>query len=700
MTAKPGLPRSLKQTLRETGVSPIDTPKLGFVKHLLFLKPYVDECARLMHKASRKRRLGSPWDILPSSKPADVLIIVPPFASLWFPSLAAHVLQSCVRRAGYGVDILYANMLLASTIGETTYDQIVNEIAAMVGERLFARAAFDVPPLGRNADEMFDPRQIFGKESEIYRRGLYADGEEYSRFWAFEMKSISVPKLQNLERSIPGWLDQLAKSIASRGYKIVGCTSTFQQIAPSIALLNHVKRNQSEVVTVLGGGNCEGEMAEGLATICPHVDYIFSGESEATFPEFVSSVLAGSRPTSRIVSGRPCIDLDALPTPAYAEYFQQRSSFLPLSASHRWTSISYETSRGCWWGQKQHCTFCGLNGEGMGYRRKSADRVIEELRSIMKESPTRSIIMADNIMPREYFKTLLPRMREELPRLNIFYEQKSNMSFDDVLALKKAGINSIQPGIEALSSRLLKLMRKGVLARQNLMLLRYGRIAGVKLEWNMLCGFPNDERAAYEETLALIPLIVHLQPPSGLWHLNIDRFSPYFFEPSAHNVKNIRPWQVYEDFLPEGCDTRKIAYHFEGDYPCATHQHLDFVAEVRKQTKLWIQQWSRSYKERPELKICQHNGRYVLVDTRGVSGQEIFRYIEDDEAVRLMHAKPYADTPQEHDAVKSGLAVVVDNWFVPLAVAQQDVYRTLTEPSTARVPNEVPEHLLVRASAG
>ena len=31
-----------------------------------------------------------------------------------------------------------------------------------------------------------------------------------------------------------------------------------------------------------------------------------------------------------------------------------------------------ETSRGCWWGERSHCTFCGLNGMGMTYRSKNS----------------------------------------------------------------------------------------------------------------------------------------------------------------------------------------------------------------------------------------------------------------------------------------------------------------------------------------
>src|SRR5436309_709930 len=143
--------------------------------------------------------------------------------------------------------------------------------------------------------------------------------------------------------------------------------------------------------------------------------------------------------------------------------------------------------------------------------------------------------------------------------------------------MKRAGISTIQPGIEALSTRLLKRMRKGVSAYQNLMLLRYARAAGVEMTWNLLWGFPGDEPEAYEETLALLPLIHHLEPPSVVGQLSIDRFSPYFFEPDAHGVRNVRPLAAYGDVFPEGTALAKVAYHFVADFPSGGYDRIDTI---------------------------------------------------------------------------------------------------------------------------
>jgi ribosomal peptide maturation radical SAM protein 1 len=638
-----------------------------------------------LHAASRRirRRSSGPAGGEGIAKPllldgkAQVLLIVPPFGSLWYPSIAAQSLRACLVREGFTAEVLYANMLLAAEIGESAYDQIVASFVPFTGERFFARAAFDLPPLGRDAEHMFDPRRIYGGDRSHFFLGLYPGSEVASR--GAVKDEMDLDQLRSLEARSVAWVDFLAKAIAARDHAIVGCTTTFQQTVASVAILNRIKLLRPDIVTVLGGANCEGEMATGLLSLGAGIDYIFSGESEQTFPGFVASVLGGKRPAEPIIVGEPCREMDQLPTPASQTFFEQRSYYLPHAAvpAHA-TYLTYESSRGCWWGQKQHCTFCGLNGEGMPFRYKSADRVIADLRCLLNESPTRNVSMTDNIMPRQYLRTLLPRLSKELPGINIAYEQKSNLTFSEILALKQGGVNTIQPGIEALSSGLLKLMRKGVDARQNLMLLRYGRIAGMHLLWNLICGFPNDQVEWYRETTRLVPLLSHLQPPSGLWHLSIDRFSPYFFEASRHSISNLQPKPVYADFLPSQADIPKIAYHFLADYVTDSHVYLGEILQLAHAVQGWIKKWQREYQLRPELKLCRNGQCYVLFDTRGLSGTERVRYIDIDEASLLVNARVYTGTTAENDAVARKLAVRTDNWFVPLVVARQELFAQLS----------------------
>ncbi len=596
-------------------------------------------------------------------RPADVLIVVPPFSTLIYPSLGAHLLQAIAHREGASVQVLYANLLLAAEIGRPAYERICDaSLATLLGERFFARSAYGLPPLGRGAEEMFSLVRDYGAERAAR---IDLDYEERRR--------VDLEEVRGLEAQAGEWLERVAGEIAAAGYPVVGCTSMFQQTAAGVALLNRVKSRSPGTVTILGGANCEAEMGEAIAALETGVDYVFSGESEETFRDFLREVRAGRRPAGKLRRGKPLTDMDALPTPDLADYYEQIAAFLDgtLAAADTW--ITYETSRGCWWGQRQHCTFCGLNGEGMGFREKSADRVLAELAVLARGYPSRNVMMSDNIMPFTFFKTLLPRLAERGGPLNLFYEQKANLSLEKVLLLKRAGIATIQPGIEALSTRLLKRMRKGVSGYQNLMLLRYARSAGVEMTWNLLWGFPGDEPAAYEETLALLPLLHHLEPPSVVGQLSIDRFSPYFFEPAAHGVRNIRPLAAYGDVFPEGTALDKVAYHFVADFDSGGYDRIETIHALRREVARWREEWYGEGSAPPELRIGLYEGEHALIDTRGLPGTTEVQLIDRATATLLLTGRPYLATEPEDLAVERRLAVVMDGWFLPLATADPEM---------------------------
>jgi len=608
----------------------------------------------------------------------DVLLIVPPFATLKHPTLGVHLLQGCARQAGFRVQVVYATVLLASLMGEENYGQICDApMGSFAAERFFARAAFNLPPLGRRARQMFEPAWLIETEEE----GEIGAGSA-------PPPDLDLRTLKRLEKDYAqDFVETVAKRVSESSYKIVGCTTMFEQTTASVALLNRIKRFNKDIVTILGGANCEGEMARGLVSVGAEIDYIFSGESEAVFPAFIETILAGKRPRQQIIQGNPCRQMDTLPTPRFAEFYEQRTRHLPVSRVRlEETEIPYETSRGCWWGEKQHCTFCGLNGEGMAFREKSPARVVEELSLLVRNHPTRKIVMTDNIMPHSYFKTLLPQLTENFSEIDIYYEQKANLSLPKVLALKRAGITSIEAGIEGLSSRLLTLMRKGVPARQNLALLRYAKSVGIHLTWNLLWGFPGDEADAYEETLALAPLLHHLPPPTGMWHLSIARFSPYFARPEEYGVKQLRPLAAYSDFLPERAEVEKVAYHFAGDYKSGAHQHLGVIRKLERAIADWQAAWKRKDGgPGEELTLSPAGGGYELSDTRKLAqGKKVYR-LDERKASFLVTPRISGGSELEAWAVGKQLAVITDGWFTPLAVAEPKLLLELMERDAAAV---------------
>ena len=147
----------------------------------------------------------------------------------------------------------------------------------------------------------------------------------------------------------------------------------------------------------MGGANCEGTMGLELSRSFPWIDYIFSGEADHSFPELVRRLIAGAAARRRRRADPPREDGASSHGRAAGQGPRSRraagSGLLatisdelragPLSRRIS-PSLLIESARGCWWGAKQHCTFCGLNGETMTFRAKSAPRVLAELERQMR----------------------------------------------------------------------------------------------------------------------------------------------------------------------------------------------------------------------------------------------------------------------------------------------------------------------------
>lgn len=628
--------------------------------------------------------MSLPLDVLP---PSQLLLIMPPFGPLDRSCIGLHILQAVAREQGLVSSVFYANVHFAARLGEAAYNHLANApISMLTGERMFARAAFNTAPLGHDQGAHLE-----AEVSQI-RESLAQSGLDASRV------RFDPDLLRRMETLAHTWVAEVADLIAQQPPQIVGCTSMFQQTNAAIALLAAIKKRCPQTLTLLGGANCEGPMAEGIAAVAEGVDHVFEGESEQAFAQFLRDWQSHPSSLPRVIHGRPQANMDTIPTPRSSEFWSQLASWLPQSPLHQpgKAFISYETSRGCWWGEKSHCSFCGLNGNGMVYRAKHPDRVLSELSDLILEKPGAPIAMADNIMPHTYFRTLLPRLAQELPQAVVFYEEKSNVNLERMSLLAQAKVQEIQFGIESLSTPLLQFMGKGVKASSNIATLRYASAFHIQVQWNLLFGFPGDQAQWYEDMLAFFPLLHHLPPPSMATPVLISRFSPYHTHPAKHGIRSLRPLPAYADVFPPQAPTEAIAYHFFGDYPTANRQIPDLGARLHRAVIAWRRAWSRGPLARPELRLS-HSGKQLRVtDSRGIDGLRSEHTLNEAQSAALLTPAAWrADSPWHQWAVDQKLGLNLDGMFVPLVVASPDLLAHFESPNPSsealeQIPSSTP----------
>jgi ribosomal peptide maturation radical SAM protein 1 len=486
--------------------------------------------------------------ILPVLGEGEILLIIPPFGSIYDLALGPHILQALAREKGRKTDILYLNMLLASVIGHEQYEKIHDSpISRMLGERLFARSAYGLPALGKSPG-------FNGDEAPATRGCLTHPGISYNTDDDFDLEVY----LQT-EQFCKSFIDEVIPVIAGLDYKITGCTTSMMgQTNCCMALLSGIKTYSPGTVTIIGGGNCKGQLAEGTASLSSAVDYVFSGESEKTFLDFLKDYFSGDLPSRRIIPGEPLNDLDSLPLVDYELFFKQYARFLGEHTLSK-TRIWYETSRGCWRARKSKCALCSEHHTSYG--QKSVKKALLDIERISRSYPDKSLFMTDIVMPPSYQEELLPVISEKEGFPSLGYQLRPNMELKDVVNLKKAKITCNVTGIETFSSHLLKLMNKGTTARHSLLYLRNAFCAGILTNWVLLWGFPGDTLADYEEVLDILPLIRHLTPPRWLQPMKLMRFSPILPIPKSITFPMYghgRRWIWYSRIGPTGKNWRFI----------------------------------------------------------------------------------------------------------------------------------------------
>jgi magnesium-protoporphyrin IX monomethyl ester (oxidative) cyclase len=556
----------------------------------------------------------------------DVSLVSMPFAEVQRPSIALGLLQAALAGTAIGSEVVYANFHFAETIGLVAYQTMQSAPTDhLLGEWCFAGLLFpDVPK----------------------------SNEEYLNL-VLEVRCQGFPAELEQRKDLMRWVraqsadlvDRVAKHIVGRGPRIVGCSSVFQQHCASLALLKRIREFSPDTVLLMGGANCEGEMGVETLREFPWVDCVVSGEADEIFADLCRVLLDRGRAVDRsklpygaisqghlrhvfpvvwengVQAPRPLIrDMDALPTPDYHDYFETlRSSTLSSLVQ---PGLLAESSRGCWWGEKSHCTFCGLNGTGMKHRSKSPERVLSELSELSERYGTRSIQFVDNILDMSYFKTVLPRLAASGDTYALFYEIKANLKREQVRLLADAGVRWIQPGIESLDDNVLRLIGKGNSTLMNLQLLKWSCEYSIDAAWNMLCGIPGESDSWYAEMSKWLPAIFHLQPPSGLNRVRYDRFSPYHMRPRDFGLM-LQPSRAYGYIYPLPKESlMRLAYSFE-DSRHEGHIHRGLHSQPGQQElQEVLQEWKRVWHtSRPVLRVSQEGPRLRIVDTRRVAHQ-------------------------------------------------------------------------------
>ena len=505
-----------------------------------------------------------PW-IDPDGKPSIALLAMP-FGYAKFPSIQLGTLTRVLKNHGMGAKSYHCNVLFAHCIGLQLYD-VLCEQRGMIGEWLFSSILFRDNPKHGQYPNVFKP---------VLERTAREAG-------------CTIGYLQEIVHTIaPQFLTGLMTTYDWSQYKIIGFTSTFDQNVSSLTLAKLIKELYPTVRIVFGGANFDGEMGLEHFRAFPWIDYVVVGEGEEVFPVLAKCILREQEehippgvayrkdnqiyfePNTRLFSS-----FTEVGPPDYDDYFDMVRELEGERSTGLTRILLYEGSRGCWWGEKHHCTFCGLNAQSMKFRAKSSEQVTQELDLLSSRYNTTRFRLVDNIIDLKYIDAVFGKLSAGHYDLDVFLETKANLTKRQIHTLAQGGVKCMQPGLESLSAAQLKEMDKGVSPLQNIQCLKWSRYYNVDVNWNMLLGFPQETNEDYQRQIDLIPSLVHLQPPAGTGKLWLERFSPYFMRPEDYGIRITGPGSAYEYvYDSRTVDLKKIAYDFEYEIDWKVDLHL------------------------------------------------------------------------------------------------------------------------------
>lgn len=547
-----------------------------------------------------------------------------PFAEIKWSSLGLTQLQSVVKEKfeeNFSVEIIYVNQTFAKHIGVDLYQLIssgpkigeadwnADQLHGGIGDWYFRKEAF--PELEDNAEQYFNR---YFKKSEHF-----------------------TTLIQEKQVELPDFLQNIIQTYHLEQADIVGFTSMFHQQFASLALARKLKELNPKIITVLGGAQISSSTAEVIADHIKTIDYVFTGPGLISFPKFLEYYLNEeldrvddipgvysrqykmrkdlTKETNKVGEERDINDVVMLD---YTSFFDAIHNNFPDGSVV--PELFYETSRGCWWGEKVKCTFCDYNGKHMHFRQMEPEKAIDYLNSLQTyASECKLLRSVDSIMPKNYIKEVFQSAKLH-NQIDIFAEVRGKLNEEELRILKNAHVINVQAGIESFCTVNLQRMNKGLTAFNNIQFLKLCNQHGIAVLWNLLAGISFEDESIYETYEQYIPLFYHLHPPTGMWPISYDKNCDYSQNPSKYQLRLEPDTELLSYLYPfETAELEKLAYFY---------RNLDYqeVFTPKKMKKIYkinslIQNWRKKWKEEdgkqlPYLYFDTDGKQEIVIDTR------------------------------------------------------------------------------------
>ena len=293
---------------------------------------------------------------------------------------------------------------------------------------------------------------------------------------------------------------------------IIGFTAFSMELDSALAFAKVAKDTLNNVTVVVGGAHASAD-AEGVLA-CPSVDYVFRGEAEIGFAEFIkffpSPQMLGApglayRAAGSIVMNAHAYvdDLDTLPFPDYRGMCLEK--YPKMYFMKYFPAAPVMSSRGC----PFQCAFCaGHKISGRKWRGRSAGSIMAEINYLCDNYNVMEIDFWDDnfTMDRGRVVQLCSELKRSGRRLAWWCPNGVHLNTLDqnlIKEMKESGCYAMAFGVESGSEAIRKDMGKILSPGKLREMVTFAHSAGLRTQGFFIIGYPSEREEDILETIRL-----------------------------------------------------------------------------------------------------------------------------------------------------------------------------------------------------
>jgi anaerobic magnesium-protoporphyrin IX monomethyl ester cyclase len=339
-------------------------------------------------------------------------------------------------------------------------------------------------------------------------------GEELRPLWKWEWSDF-WENAEQVDRLFGPSIRRMADEAAGSGAMCVGINVVSRKEAAARIFLERLREKKPDVRVFIGGPGAGWKTSrDGLRLRAAGLfDGFIVGEGEATCAELLKRLSNGHNFSSLagyvsadherendFVASQIVSDLDFLPYPDFTDF---------NLSDYEDPSLPVEWNRGC----VARCTYCSVNDYWSVFRRKSAQRVAEEMRYLSETHGIDSFSVVDPMVNGD------PKRLENICDALIGSKLKATWSAGmspncpvDARVFRKmasAGCRVLEFGIDSGSNRILKRMAKRYRPEQAGRMIEDAHAAGICVAISLIVGFPGETDESVGETIVWLDRYGH-----------------------------------------------------------------------------------------------------------------------------------------------------------------------------------------------